>query len=304
MHKINLMSLRHSAFYAPYLMTMAGGYLAKAGLDATYTIQTPDNLVKDRLLDGRCHVSQSAVAAGFISLENNQPDNIRHFAQINSRDGFFIAGRSPEHNFSGPNFSVPNFSWSTLTGKSVLVDHFFQPMAMLKFAFHKQGISFSDINVIDAGDVSEIDAAFRSGTGDYVHQQGPAPQQLEADGIASVVASVGEIVGPVAFSSLCATQQWLQTDMASSFIAAYQKSLQACNENSSEDIARQLQDYGFLKEIDFNVLNNTINTYQKMGCWNHNGSIGHEEYETLLDVFEFSELITHRHAYESLIYRK
>jgi len=33
--------------------------------------------------------------------------------------------------------------------------------------------------VINAGSVEEIDAAFRRGSGDYVHQQGPAPQQLE-----------------------------------------------------------------------------------------------------------------------------
>lgn len=292
MQKINLMALRHSAFYSPYLMTMAGGFLNSAGFDVTYTVQTPDNLVKDRLLDGSCHVSQSAVAAGFASLENKQPDNIRHFAQINSRDGFFIAGREMDK----------TFNWNKLVGKQVLVDHFFQPMAMLKYTLHKQGINWDELNVIDAGNVNEIDAAFRNGTGDYVHQQGPAPQQLEAEELATVVASVGVALGPVAFSSLCATEDWLQTDMAASFIEVYQKSLQACNENSAEDIARQLQDYGFLKEIDFNVLSNTINTYQKLGSWNHNGSIGREEYETLLDVFEHSELISQRYAYEALIY--
>ena len=50
-------------------------------------------------------------------------------------------------------------------------------------------------------------AAFRSGAGDYVHLQGPAPQQLEADGVGHVVASVGEAIGPVAFSSLCARRR-------------------------------------------------------------------------------------------------
>jgi len=292
MSDINLMSLRHSAFYAPYLMTMAGGYLKQLGLKATYTAQTPDNLVKDRLLDGSCHVSQSAVAAGFASLENNQPDTIRHFAQINSRDGFFIASRQ----------AIAHFDWNDLKGKQVLVDHFFQPLAMFKFALYKKGIKWNDINVIDAGDVNQIDQAFRNGQGDFVHQQGPAPQQLEADNIASVVASVGEAVGPVAFSSLCATQDWLATDMATLFFDAYKKSLKECNENNSDDIAKQLHNYGFLTEIDFNVLSHTIKSYQAMNTWNHNGSIGHAEYETLLDVFEHSELISQRYAYESLVY--
>ena len=60
-------------------------------------------------------------------------------------------------------------------------------------------------------------------TGDYIHQQGPAPQQLEHDGVGHVVASVGEAIGPVAFSSLAATRDWLRTDAAHRFMRAYRK---------------------------------------------------------------------------------
>jgi NitT/TauT family transport system substrate-binding protein len=68
-----------------------------------------------------------------------------------------------------------------------------------------------------------MDQAFRNGTGDYIHQQGPAPQQLEHDGVGHVVASVGEAIGPLAFSSLAATRQWLATDEARRFTRAYRK---------------------------------------------------------------------------------
>ena len=295
MTKLNLMALRHSAFYSPYLMTMAGGYLKQAGFDVNYTVQTPDQPVKDRLLDGRCHISQSAVAAGFASLENHQPDTIRHFAQINSRDGFFIAARHAAWH------AASSFNWSDLAGKQVLVDHFFQPMAMFKYALFKQGVDWNSLQVIDAGDVNQIDNTFRHGSGDYVHQQGPAPQQLEADGLASVVASVGETIGPIAFSSLCATKEFLKSDIAIEFLALYKKSLTQCQQNDSEDITRQLQNYGFLTDIDFKVLNNTIKTYQALGCWKHDGNIGSEEYETLLDVFEYSQLISKRHTAKLLI---
>ncbi len=52
-----------------------------------------------------------------------------------------------------------------------------------------------------------MDAAFRAGTGDYIHQQGPSPQQLEHDGVGHVVARVGDPIGPCAFSSLAATRE-------------------------------------------------------------------------------------------------
>ncbi len=295
MTQLNLMALRHSAFYSPYLMTMAGGHLKRAGFDVNYSVQTPDNLVHDRLLDGSCHVSQSAVAASFADFNRNPTDPVpvRHFAQVNSRDGFFIASRKPYN----------DFSWQDLIGKTILVDHFFQPLAMFRYALHKQNINESDLNIIDAGDVKQMDTAFRDGQGDFVHQQGPSPQQLEADGVAQVVASVGDAIGPVAFSSLCAHQDWLHTDMATAFFAIYQQALQQCNEESSQSLARQLQAYGFLTEIDFSVLASTIATYQALGCWNHQGHIEAEEFAALLEVFSHSGLLQQCPSYEQLITR-
>ena len=295
MTQLNLMALRHSAFYSPYLMTMAGGHLKEAGFDVSYTVQTPDNLVKDNLLNGSCHISQSAVAAGFASLESQQVDNIRHFAQINSMDGFFIAARQKKAN------KKDKFDWKQLAGKTLLADHFFQPMAMLKYALFKKGVKEQSINIIDAGDVTHIDSSFREGLGDFVHQQGPAPQQLEFDGIASVVASVGEAVGKIAFSSLCSTQEWLESDTAKEFLKIYKHSLKQCQKNEADEIASSLQNYGFLKDINKTVLSKTISTYQSLGCWDHDGCITHGEYEKLLDVFEYSQLITQRHPYEKLI---
>lgn len=103
MTQLKLMALRHSAFYSPYLMTMAGGHLKRAGFDVDYRVQTPDNLVRDRLLDGSCHVSQSAVAASFADFNRNpaDPGPVRHFAQINSRDGFLLPVASLTHNSTG-----------------------------------------------------------------------------------------------------------------------------------------------------------------------------------------------------------
>lgn len=291
MTQLNLMALRHSAFYSPYLMTMAGGHLKRAGFEVNYQVQSPDNLVHDRLLDGSCHVSQSAVAASFSTLKHSPADPVRHFAQINSRDGFFIASREP----------YADFNWQDMAGKSILVDHFFQPLAMFRYALHKLNIKESTLHIIDAGDVQQMDDAFRSGQGDFIHQQGPAPQQLEADGVAHVVASVGDAIGPVAFSSLCAHQDWLNTDMASTFFAIYQQTLRQCSEESPQSLARQLQDYGFLTEINFDVLSSTIATYQALGCWNHNGQIGTVEFDALLDVFTYSGLLEQQPRFEQLI---
>jgi len=289
METINIMALRHSAFYTPLLVTMNGGFLKAEGLQADYRVATPERTVPDSLRNGSAHLSQAAVATSFADLEQGKAIDIVHFAQINRLDGFFVAGRRPE----------PAFDWKSLEGKSVLVDHLFQPLAMFRYALDRLGVDATQVGIIDAGNVEAMDRAFREGRGDYVHQQGPAPQQLERDGVGHLVASVGEVVGPVAFSSLCATREWLATDMAGAFTRAYRQACAFVVESSSGELTRLVSEY--FPRIDPGVLRDTIATYQKMGCWSADPEIDRPAYDHLLDVFLFSGLITRRHPYESCI---
>ena len=103
----------------------------------------------------------------------------------------------------------PEFTWDKLEGADVVMFKAGQPKAMFMYGCHKAGIDFSKINAITPGGAADIDRALRDGQGQYVQQQGPFPQQLQADGVGHVVAQVGPKVGPCAFSSLAATPEWL-----------------------------------------------------------------------------------------------
>ncbi|MEE9317301.1 MAG: hypothetical protein V3U48_03315, partial [Rhodospirillales bacterium] len=186
MTRINIQFTRFSAFYSPLISTLSGGFLAEEGLEPTHSISPPGKSAIAALVDGSAHVVQSALSQGLTSLEKGETPPAVHFAQINEKDGFFLTGREPD----------PDFSWSKLAGKKVLVDHGGQPLAMFKYACHKSGLDYDAIDSIDAGSSADMDAAFRGGDGDYIHQQGPAPQQLEFDGVGHVVAAVGDPIGP------------------------------------------------------------------------------------------------------------
>lgn len=289
MTPIHIMALRHSAFYSPLLLTISGGYLQNEGLEPTYTVASHDNPVPQALREGRAHLSQSAVATSFAELEQGKTCDIVHFAQINERDGFFLAGRRPE----------PDFEWSQLVGKQVLVDHFFQPLAMFRYALHVKGVAEAELDMIDAGDVAAINAAFRAGRGDYVHQQGPAPQQLEHDGLGYVVASVGEAIGPVAFSSVCATRDWLQTGMAQAFMRAYRRACQDVLILPAAEIAHR--EAAFFPDIAPAVLCDTIRSYQQLGCWSPDPIIRETAYTRLLDVFLYNDIIHRRHPMSACV---
>lgn len=291
MDRIHLIALRHSAFYAPLLMTAAGGYLRAEGLEPVYETATPERTVAGSIASGHCHVGQSAVATSFAALERGETIDIVHFAQINERDGFFLVGREPE----------PGFRWAGLAGREVLVDHFFQPLAMFRYALHREGVDFASVRAVNAGDPDAMERAFRAGTGDYVHLQGPAAQQLQHEGIGCVVAAVGEAVGPVAFSSLCARREWLTTAMAAAFMRAYRRARGRVIAAPPGEVAALLAEAGFFPGVERSVLAHAVRAYQRLGCWSPEPAISPAAYEHLLDVFAFSGLITRRYPYEAAI---
>lgn len=291
MSKIKIMALRHSAFYSPLLMSMAGGFLKQQGLDYEYQLATPENTVVDNIDAGSCQLAQSAVATSFAELERKHTPEIVHFAQINKRDGFYLAAKEKDE----------HFSWSKLVNKRVLVDHFFQPLAMFKFALHKQHVNYSDLEVIDAGDVDGIEQAFRQGAADYVHMQGPVPQQLEYEGAGYVVAAVGDAIGDVAFSSLCASREWLQTEDARAFMRAYRMAQKYVLSAPAADIAAAERDVGFFPSIHPRVLEQTIASYQALGCWDTKAEISQSSYQKLLDVFTYAGAIQTRYDYDLAI---
>ena len=287
--EIRIEFTRFSAFYSPLIATMAGGFLRTEGLEAKHSVSPPGKSAIAGLLDGSVHVAQSAPSQGFTPLEQGKQPSALHFAQINEKDGFFLTGRSPD----------PAFAWDKLKGKKVIVDHGGQPMAMFKYACFKRGLDFKAIQAIDAGSTDKMIAAFRSGEGDFIHLQGPAPQQLEHDKVGHIVAAVGDAIGPCAFSSLAATRDWLKTDMAKGFMRAYRKARAWLIATPAAEVARA--EAPFFKDIDLPVLTATIATYQKLGNWTPHVEITRPAFEATLDIFQHAGLITKRHKYEDVI---
>jgi len=285
---IGIQFTRFSAFYSPLIATIAGGFLKEEGFEPKHSIAPLGKSAIAGLADGSVQVAQSAPSQGFTPLEKGEQPPAVHFAQINEKDGFFIAARKPD----------PEFTWDKLKSGKILVDHGGQPLAMFKYACLKTGLDWKSLSIVDAG-IDTMDQAFRNGSGDYIHQQGPAPQQLEHDGIGHVVAALGDAIGPLAFSSLAATRRWLGTDEAKRFTRAYRKARAWLIATPAAKVAET--EASFFPNIDRAVLTQTIAAYQKLGCWTPHVDITRPAFEVTLDVFQYAGLITKRHKYEDVI---
>jgi NitT/TauT family transport system substrate-binding protein len=131
-----------------------------------------------------------------------------------------------------------------------------------------------------------------------VQQQGPYPQQLQADGVGHVVAQVGKLIGPCGFSSLAARPDWLATNMARAFMRAYRKTRLYMNQTGAAEIARAQKPY--FPETDEKVLADCIGTYQALGTWTPHVEITKAAYEKTLDIFQYCGLVKQRYAYEKV----
>jgi NitT/TauT family transport system substrate-binding protein len=285
MARINIEFTLFSAFYSPLISVMSGGFLKQEGLEANWTVSPPGVSAVKALEEGRADVIQSAPSQGFTSLAKGEAPTAIHFAQINEMDGFFITGRTPD----------PHFDWKRLEGSEVILFAGGQPLAMFQYACHKAGIDFAKLKVVSLGSAEAMDKAFRDGKGQYVQQQGPFPQQLEADGIGHIVATCGPKIGPVAFSSLAAKREWLQTDVAKAFTRAYRKTREYMVATPAIEIAKAEKSY--FPSIDLEVLANCIASYQKLGCWTPHVEITKPSFEVALDVFAHFGTLKQRYAY-------
>jgi len=286
MAKINIQFTLFSAFYSPLIVTMAGGFLKQEGLDFEWSVSPPGVPAVDSISNGSAHVVQSAPSQAFNAIARGESAYPLHFAQVNEMDGFFITGRE----------SDAGFSWQKLEGAEVVMFGGGQPNAMFRYACHRAGIDFNKIIALTPGGPAEIDQAFRAGQGQYVQQQGPYPQQLADDGIGSVVAQVGPQIGPCAFSSLAASREWLETDMARAFTRAYANARQYLNQTPASEIAAVEQAY--FPDINAAALENCIASYQQLGCWTPHVEITRPAFEATLDVFEHIGGIPERYPYE------
>ncbi|MDE3195637.1 MAG: hypothetical protein KGN84_04795 [Acidobacteriota bacterium] len=258
-----VMVSRHSAFYSPLIATVARGF------GAGYSILKPGQRSYELIRDGVVDVMQSAPSSNWGPMAKGISPLPVHFALINRRDGFFLAGRNP----GSP------FSWKDLEGKRLIADHGGQPLAMLKYAVKYNGVEWEKIDVADRGSPAETIEAFRRGDGDYVHFQAP--------GIEPAAVAVGASMPEVAFSTLCCSREFLKTDALAEFLAAYRKTRAWVASADPGEVASL--ESAFFPGVTHEALSKAVERYQKLGTWTGSAEIAEDLYRQALAVFGTSQ---------------
>jgi NitT/TauT family transport system substrate-binding protein len=280
--KIRITASRHTAFYSPLLSTMAAGFLEKHGVEYTYNTLPPGETAAGMIRSGKTDIMQSAPSTNWAKMDKGETGFPLHFALINRRDGFFLFRRTPD------------FNWRDLEGKKLLADHGNQPLAMLKYAVKYNGVDWQKITVLNAGAASGMVSAFRAGEGDFVHLQAPV---LDLNNFPRT--SVGASMPPNAFSSLCASREFIAGDACKAFAKAFAEAKAWVQKTAPEEIAAKQA--SFFPGLDRAFLASAIAEYKSLGTWDGGIEIPRDLYEQSLTVFESTGTIRHRHAYETCV---
>ncbi|MBI21545.1 MAG: hypothetical protein CL780_04785 [Chloroflexi bacterium] len=288
MTHIRIMVSRHSAFYSPVIATISGKFLDKYGISASYHIADKSNPIEE-VSKGNMDLGQAAVSGSWNYLENGKKSPVAHFAQINSYDGFFVLSRKTSN----------IFNWNDLKKGKFLYVHGAQPEAMLRYALSIKGIDLDSISNIFSIGGDEMMKQWYEGKADYFHEQGAYPQQLEYENQGIIVGSVGELIGPVAFSSLVCRWDWVGSDLYYKFKNAYSQARKWVNSANPDEIAEMESDY--FPKLSLESISRAIKFYQNLGTWSNEILIEPKLYDKALDVFEYSKLIETRYDFDDVV---
>jgi NitT/TauT family transport system substrate-binding protein len=272
------MASRHSAFYSPLIATIARGF------PASYSVLGPGQRSQDLIRDQVVDIMQSAVSSNWGSMDRGESPLPVHFALINRRDGFFLAGRE----------SHRPFAWKDLEGASLVADHGGQPLAMLRYAAHVNNVEWGKISVLDRGTPEEMITAFGRGEGDFIHLQAPGPQNLEEEGIGWTRVSVGASMPDVAFSTLCCSREFTRTAEFAEFREAYRQSREWVRAADPREVA--VVEKSYFPGVSEDALAEAVSRYQGLGAWSGGIEITDDLYEHALNVFAYAGTLKVRHA--------
>jgi NitT/TauT family transport system substrate-binding protein len=282
----------HTPFYAPLAAGVALGHFRAEGLD----VSSPSAAAFGKgtipaLLDGDIEISLGGLMRSFELADRSGPIVV-HFAEVCSRNGFFLLSRTPR----------PAFRWSDLIGKTVL--SFAEaptPWQCMLTVLRRHGVDPQAVRIERERPTPDAVAAFRAGHGDFLEQPQPVVEELIADGAAHLVASMGEATGPVPFTSYMTTPAFLarEPDVIRAFTRAVYRTQRWLAENRAPAIAAAIAPaFSATKPA---ILERAVGRYHEQGTWARDPLLRREGYDYLEAILLAGGFITRRARHEDLV---
>lgn len=292
MRRLTVLMPFHTPFYAPLPAGVALGHFRDEGLAITCVSAAAFGKgTMPALLDGDVEISLGGLMRSFELADRSGPIVV-HFAEVCSRNGFFLLSRTPR----------PAFAWSDLIDRTVL--SFAEaptPWQCMLTVLRRQGVDAGRVRIERTRPAPEAVAAFLAGHGDFLEQPQPVVERLLAAGAAHLAASMGEATGPVPFTSYMTTPAFLarEADVVRAFTRALQRTQRWLARAEPSEIAAVIAPA--FPETDAAILERAVARYHRQGTWARDPLLRREGYDYLEEILLAGGLITRRARYEDLV---
>src|SRR5437870_13135142 len=200
--KVRYTEVVRSILYAPAYVAIANGYFKDAGLDLAMTTAQGGDKTVAALLSNSADIALIGPETSIYVQNGDSPTKIPIFCGLTSTDGFMLVGRE----------KVDKFDWKMLKGKEILgFRPGSTPLLFLEAALRQNGIDpQTDVKLMNNVGIPARVGSWLAGQNQYAIFIEPDAAQLELDGKAQFLASIGETVGLADYTTFMATDKYMR----------------------------------------------------------------------------------------------
>jgi NitT/TauT family transport system substrate-binding protein len=257
--KVRYNEVVRSILYAPAYVAIVKGYFEEAGIEATLATGQGGDKSMAALLSNAADIALMGPETAIYVLNSESPLKPRIFCGLTATDGFMLVGRE----------KVDKFDWNTLKGKEILgFRPGSTPLLFFEAALRQNGIDpQKDVKLNNNVAIPARMGAWLAGQNQYAIFIEPDASQLELDGKAHFLASVGQTVGPADYTAFMATDKYIRenAEVVQNWTNAIYKAQKWTESAPTEELVKVLEQ--FFPGVSAQALGAATERYRKLKIW-------------------------------------
>jgi NitT/TauT family transport system substrate-binding protein len=274
--KIRYNEVVRSILYAPAYVALTKGFFAEAGLEVTLTTAQGGDKSAAALLSNSADIALIGPETSIYVQNSDSPTKIPIFCGLTATDGFMLVGRE----------KVEKFEWQQLKGKEILaLRPGSTPDLFLQAALRQNGVDpDKDVKIVNNIGIPARVGAWLAGQFRYAIFIEPDASQLELDGKAQFLTSMGQTVGPADYTTFMATDRYIREkpEIIQTWTNVIYRAQTWTKNAPSSEIASAIEQ--FFPGLNPKALLAGIERYRKLNIWKSTPVIDPKSLDKFQDI--------------------
>ena len=274
--KVRYNEVVRSILYAPAYVAIAKGFFEEAGIEQTLSTANGGDKSVAALLSNSADIALIGPETSIYVQISESPTKIPIFCGLTSTDGFMLVGRD----------KPAKFEWSMLKGKEILgFRPGSTPLLYLEAAMRQNGIDpQKDVKLTNNVAIPARVGSWLAGQNQYAIFIEPDASQLELDGKAHILASIGETIGPADYTTFMATDKYIREnpEVIQNWTNAIAKGMKWTESAPIPELVKTLEQ--FFPGVKPQALTAAAERYRRLKIWKSTPVIEPKAMEKFQDI--------------------